>query len=179
MSPSNPSPPSRHAGSQPVPAPRESAAHESVISRFLHFLANEPQAQERRHSPRVSQPALCAYLGIFGSTQPIPIGNISATGFFLSTVDRWLPGTNMPLRLERTDKPGYALLHCVTVPTRVIRVAPDGVGFSFVFRDMPATPKTPITESAGGWLGARWADRQQVEELVAELASTSGSANPA
>lgn len=175
MPPCNPSssPLSNPAGSQPAPAPHESPAQDSVFSRFLRFLANEPQAQERRRSPRVAQPSLCAYLGVFGSTQPIPVRDISATGFFLSTDDQWLPGTHMPLRLERTDRPGYALLHCVTVPTRVIRIGHAGVGFSFVFRDMPATTKTPVAESAGGWLGARWADRQAVEDLVAELASAS------
>ena len=181
MSPSNPSssPLSSPARSQPPSASQQFPANESVFSRFLRFLTNEPEAQERRRGTRIPQPPLCAYLGVFGSNEPIPVRDISATGFFLSTDDHWLPGTNMPLRLERTDRPGYALLHRVTVPTRVIRIGKTGVGFSFVFRDVPATPKTPIAESAGGWLGAHWADRQEVEELVAEMASASAPPGPA
>lgn len=153
------------------PATESGAAkeHRSIAARFFSWLENEPHLGERRRCPRVPEPPLRAYLGVFGSTQAIPVGDISATGFYLRTEDHWIPGTNMPLRLERTDKPGYAALHCVTVPARVIRTGSDGVGFTFVLRDLPATPQTPIAESEGGWLGARWADREYLEKLVSEF----------
>jgi hypothetical protein len=172
MSPNQPaaSPVQNSLHDPPASVPRRIPPHDSFSSRFLSLFNNEERrVSERRSNNRIPDPPLRAYLGVFGSTEPIPIGNISTSGFYLRTQDRWLLGTNMPLRLERTDKPGFASLHCVTVPTRVVRSDHYGVGFSFVFRDLPATSKKPLAESEGGWLGARWADRQTIEELLAEL----------
>ena len=157
----------------PAQMPRRVTPHDSFTSRFLSLFNNEERRiSERRSRTRVASPPLRAYLGIFGSSEPYPVGNISSSGFYLVTKDHWLRGTNMPLRLERTDKSGYAALHCVAVPTRVVRAGEDGVGFSFVLQDAPATPKpkrSSFAETEGVWLGARWADRHAIEELVAEL----------
>jgi hypothetical protein len=172
MSPNQPA--SLHAESNldgnAATMPRRTQPHDSFTSKFLSFFDNEERrVSERRSNTRIPDPPLRAYLGVFGSTEPIPIGNISSTGFYLRTQDRWLPGTNMPLRLERTDKPGYAALHCVAVPTRVVRSDRYGVGFSFIFKDLPTSSKKPASQGGDGWLGARWADRETIEELIAEL----------
>ncbi|HUX45908.1 MAG TPA: PilZ domain-containing protein [Terracidiphilus sp.] len=162
-------------------AAQESTAHNSFVSRFFKWVEQDPRRMaERRGQHRVADPPLRAYLGVFGSTEPFPVGNISATGFFLVTPDRWLPGTNMPLRLERTDKPGFAALHCVSVSTRVVRSTSAGVGFAFVLKDeiVAPTPKSSsFTEPEGGWRGPRWADREAIEDLVSEL-GTAQSASP-
>ncbi|HEU5352629.1 MAG TPA: hypothetical protein VFU55_13640 [Terracidiphilus sp.] len=157
-------------GDNPASVPRRVPPHDSFTSKFLGLFSNEERrVSEHRGNRRISNPPLRAYLGVFGSTEPIPVGNISSTGFYLRTTNHWMPGTNMPLRLERTDKPGFAALHCVAVPTRVVRSDHYGVGFTFVFKEVPSKPRKPTTEAEAGWMGARWADRQTIEALVAEL----------
>lgn len=154
-------------------APRIPETHQSSTDKVFGSFNNQEQSAFRQHrSRRIAAPPLRAVLGVFGSTQPIPVGNISSTGFYLKTKDNWLPGTNMPLRLERTDKTdssGHSAVETLSLPSRVVRSDLHGVGFSFVFRDAGETIKKPLAESAGGWLGAHWADRQAVEDLVTEL----------
>ncbi|HEU5456979.1 MAG TPA: hypothetical protein VFU68_00035 [Terracidiphilus sp.] len=157
-------------------APRLPETHQSTADKVFGSFDNQETPSFLRHrSRRIPSPPLRAYLGVFGTTQPIPVGNISSTGFYLKTKESWLPGTNMPLRLERTDKSdkedpsGLPAVETLSLPSRVVRSDLHGVGFSFVFRDAAETNQKPIAESAGGWLGARWSDRQAVEDLVAEL----------
>lgn len=153
--------------------PREAATRGSFTSRiFSLFSTSEQRASERRRNKRVPAPPLRAYLGVFGSTQSYPVGNISSTGFYLQTKEHWMPGTNMPLRLERTDRPGFEALHCVAVPARVVRTDHYGIGFSFVFKDVRESARKSTAQPTVGWQGARWADRQAIEELVTELDST-------
>ena len=154
----------------PASVPRRVPPHDSFTSKFLGLFSNEERRiSEHRGKRRIANPPLRAYLGVFGSTEPLPVGNISTTGFYLRTEEHWMPGTNMPLRLERTDKPGFASLYSVAVPTRVVRSDHHGVGFTFVFKDVTTKPKQSSAPAEGGWMGARWADRQTIEELVAEL----------
>jgi hypothetical protein len=62
------------------------------------------------------------------------IRNISATGFYLLTRERWQPGTVVTMTLQRTagsqessDPERY-----ISVLSKVVRVGQDGVGFAFV-----------------------------------------------
>ena len=62
------------------------------------------------------------------------IQNISSTGFYLLTDERWHLGTIVTMTLQRTDiedakthPEGY-----IIVPSKVIRLGADGVAFEFV-----------------------------------------------
>jgi Flp pilus assembly protein TadG len=62
------------------------------------------------------------------------IRNISATGFYLLTRERWHPGTVVTMTLQRTAaaKESLDAEHYISVMSKVVRLGEDGVGFAFV-----------------------------------------------
>jgi Flp pilus assembly protein TadG len=62
------------------------------------------------------------------------IQNISATGFYLLTRERWQPGTVVTMTLQRSDgaKESSNTEHYISVLSKVVRVGQDGVGLVFV-----------------------------------------------
>ena len=79
-------------------------------------------------------PLLVAYYWDGAAPASHAIQNISSTGFYLSTKERWLPGTMVTMTLQRTD---IALGHSGTEPhiavlSKVVRLDDDGVGFTFI-----------------------------------------------
>jgi hypothetical protein len=91
-------------------------------------------SSEQRKAQRMKSPLLVAYY--WDGAAPIShhIQNISSTGFYLSTKERWLPGTMVTMTLQRTDvahgnaasEPHIAIL------SKVVRLDEDGVGFAFI-----------------------------------------------
>jgi hypothetical protein len=109
-------------------------------------------SSEQRKARRMKSPLLVAYY--WDGSAPIshPIQNISSTGFYLSTKERWLPGTMVTMTLQRTD-----IVHAnpgsephIPVLSKVIRMDEDGVGFAFIpletrpgdLKSKPADTKT-------------------------------------
>ena len=91
-------------------------------------------SSEQRKAQRMKSPLLVAYYWDGSSPISHPIQNISSTGFYLSTKERWLPGTMVTMTLQRTD-----IVHAnagsephIPVLSKVIRMDEDGVGFAFV-----------------------------------------------
>ena len=91
-------------------------------------------ASDHRKAHRMKSPLLVAYYWDGSSPISHPIQNISSTGFYLSTKERWLPGTMVTMTLQRTDiahaNPGSE--PHIPVLSKVIRLDEDGVGFAFV-----------------------------------------------
>jgi hypothetical protein len=106
------------------------ASKDTLITRFLRWLYPD-QRKARRHA----YPPIVSYLGAVQTTRPYQIADISVAGFFMVTVDRWLLGTEMPVTLHRTDKPGKISDACLTLPSTVVRTGPTGVAFSFVLHE--------------------------------------------
>ncbi len=134
--------------------------HESsVVNRFLRWLV-----PDRRRSSRQVSPLLVAYLGIIGSSKPYPVGDISATGFFMLTSERWMPGTSMPVSLLRSDLAhlGNNQREFITVQAIVVRNAVNGVGFAFLLADGSEA-------STEGLSGARWATKAMVADFLEGL----------
>jgi hypothetical protein len=82
----------------------------------------------------MESPMLVAYYWDGSIPTGHEIRNISSTGFYLVSAERWLPGTVITMTLQRTDIPdatsnpeGY-----ITVLSKVIRVDKDGVGLVFL-----------------------------------------------
>lgn len=62
------------------------------------------------------------------------IQNISSTGFYLVTKERWLPGTMVTMTLQRTDmahENSRTEPH-ISVLSKVVRLDEYGVGFDFI-----------------------------------------------
>ena len=89
------------------------------------------RAEERR-APRLPMPGLVAYFFTGGSPRPHPIKDISVTGFYMQTEERWLPGTVIRVTLQMINPHSEEGRDSVTVLSRVVRWGPDGGGFEFV-----------------------------------------------
>ena len=87
---------------------------------------------DHRDSPRHPAPGLVAYY--WEGTAPVahPIQNISSTGFYLLTRERWHPGTVVTMTLQKAAVAGSAPELYIAVQTKVVRLDKDGVGFSFI-----------------------------------------------
>jgi Putative Tad-like Flp pilus-assembly len=89
---------------------------------------------DHRRGQRLASPMLVAYYWDGSVPMAHEIQNISSTGFYLLTDERWHLGTVVTMTLQRTDiedaknhPEGY-----ITVPSKVIRLGTDGVAFEFV-----------------------------------------------
>src|SRR5947208_17027764 len=89
---------------------------------------------EHRRAQRMKAPLLVAFYWDGSAPMSHEVQYISSTGFYLSTTERWLPGTMVTMTLQRTDitnghsgtEPHIAVL------SKVVRLDKDGVGFSFI-----------------------------------------------
>jgi len=108
-------------------------AKDKLVTRFLRWLY-----PDQRKTPRHSYPPIVSYLGVAHATRSYQVADISASGFFMITVDRWLHGTQMPVTLERTDLGGTGFGKSITLLSTAVRSGPTGVGFSFVLPDAEA-----------------------------------------
>jgi hypothetical protein len=82
----------------------------------------------------MKSPLLVAYYWDGAAPASHEIQNISSTGFYLVTKERWLPGTMVTMTLQRTD---VSLGHPGTEPhvavlSKVVRLDEGGVGFAFI-----------------------------------------------
>jgi hypothetical protein len=98
----------------------------------LHLENVEKTRREERAATRVTDPGLVAYFFTGGSPRPHPVKNISVTGFYMYTDERWLPGTIIRITLQILGSSGDDPRDTITVHSRVVRWGVDGGGFEFV-----------------------------------------------
>lgn len=95
---------------------------------------------DRRLSARLPKPGLVAYYFTGGPPAAHKIGDISVTGFYMHTDERWLPGTIIRMTLQMALSRDDETPDTLTIHSRVVRWGPDGEGFEFVlagFLDEP------------------------------------------
>ena len=93
----------------------------------------ELMSQHRRRAQRHIEPRLVAFYWDGTVPQPRYILDVSNTGFYLLTDQRWYPGTLITMTLQRTEKSDDGSKSSVAVQAKVIRLGEDGVAVSFVF----------------------------------------------
>lgn len=89
--------------------------------------------QHRRRAQRHPEPRLVAYYWDGGTPTPHNLQDVSSTGFYLLTDQRWYPGTVITMTLQRTEKSEDGSRGSVAVLAKVIRSGEDGVALRFVF----------------------------------------------
>src|SRR5580692_4359676 len=83
------------------------------------------------------------------SAQQDDIKDISSTGLYLLTEERWLPGTVVSLTLQMKSPLEEISERRITVQAKAVRWGNDGVGLSFVLPDNPdALPWKILLQSA-------------------------------
>jgi hypothetical protein len=110
------------------------------------LLKTFPDEQKKR-AERRSVPGLQA-LHAAGNAPAVqdPVKDISASGLYLITKDRWAPGQLNPIKLTCGDPAGKATDQQVMVQTKTVRWGEDGVGLSFV---LPTFMELWLWKSAG------------------------------
>ncbi len=126
-------------------------------------------SSDHRGAERLEAPRVVAHYWDGSVPAGHEVRNISATGFYLVTPERWHPGTVVTVTLQRTDisdataaSEGY-----ITVLSKVIRLDPDGVGFAFI----PQAGKGGANGPARGSI-----DRKSLVRFMERLNSGKGHA---
>jgi hypothetical protein len=137
---------------------------DSLWKRMLRMIFPEQRKQER-----LPAPPLVGYLGTACASRQFDVADISLTGFCLLTDERWVPGTEMPITLQRTNLPGEDGRDSFTVQATVVRCDEDGVGFSIVLSEEESNA------AHGNPLRVQWMTRAEMEGFLQRLKSASGS----
>jgi hypothetical protein len=121
----------------PDPAPRqvpeaEPDQSDPLTLRFLRWLF--PDVNQRR-AKRFPTPNLVAYYWTGGAPYSYHVGDISATGLFLLTKERWAPGTLIQMTLQPQDGRVNNVDTSICVLSEVVRWGENGAGFNFVLTD--------------------------------------------
>ena len=130
------------AAAKQVEAPSEPASYEAAVAeelasdpltiRFLRWLF--PDVNQRR-AKRYSTPGVVAYYWTGGAPYSYHVGDMSATGLFLLTKERWAPGTLIQMTLQRQDGRINNSDSSICVLSEVVRWGENGAGFNFILSD--------------------------------------------
>jgi len=99
---------------------------------------------DRRRGERRTSPELAAYLWIGTLAKPASVRDISSTGVYLSTAERWGSSDMFSLTLQRRGPLEGDFNRRVVVQAKAIRWAEDGVAMSFL---LPAGMDLRLWES--------------------------------
>jgi hypothetical protein len=88
--------------------------------------------QDRRRGERRTSPELAAYLWIGTLPKQASVRDISSTGVYLLTRERWTPGDLVSLTLQRRGPLEGSFERRVAVQARAVRWGEDGIALSFV-----------------------------------------------
>lgn len=89
-------------------------------------------SRERRRAVRRTAPELAAYHWSGADPKQDSVKDISSTGVYLETSERWTPGDLVSLTLQRRGPLEGNFERRVAVQAKAVRQGDDGVGMSFV-----------------------------------------------
>jgi Flp pilus assembly protein TadG len=99
---------------------------------LLSWLNTGPNHTKR--ATRYLGPQIAAFWWDGGTPTAREIRDISTTGAFLYTSERWYPGTILTVTLQEDRQDGRAnAASSISLPCKVVRHRPDGVGVHFMF----------------------------------------------
>lgn len=131
----------------------------SLPVRILRWLF--PDVNERR-ATRFPTPGLVAFYWTGGAPHSYQVGDMSATGLFLLTKERWAPGTLIQMTLQKQDGRPYSAENSICVLSEVVRWGENGAGFNFVLTDYENV-------LAYGILPGEATDRRSVERFLLKI----------
>ncbi len=130
------------------------------------FFSPDDEPIEPRENLRESMPGLAAHFFTGGAPAEHGVRDISPTGMYVFTEERWYPGTM--IRMTLTDRIELGAERSITLNMMVVRSGNDGVGLSFVF----PSSKNRSQRLAGGM--GQCADKPQVDQFLQKLKSARG-----
>lgn len=131
---------------------------DSLLKRVLRLVF-----PDRRKHERLVVPPLVGYLGTAQSSAPYQLTDISLSGFCMLTEERWTPGTEMPVTLQKTSLPDADDGECFTVQATVVRCGGDGVGFSILLSEENSQA------AHGNRLRVKWISKPELDAFLKRL----------
>jgi len=125
-----------------------------------------PDPVEPRKNTRTSVPGLTAYF--FTGSTPVAhtIRDISSSGLFVVTEERWYPGTLVQMTLKKTEEGVPRTEYSISLTVKSLRWGNDGVGVAFILRD----PKNPTYDS----IHAQGATRGEMDQFLDRIGLNQG-----
>jgi hypothetical protein len=117
-----------------------------------------PDPPEPRKTSRESLAGLTAYFWTGGVPVQHDIQDISPTGFYVVTEERWYPGT--VIRMTLTDCKEPTVERSITVNATAVRWGNDGVGLQFVFHDAKNQGQAPPVAGV---------DKKELDQFLQQL----------
>jgi hypothetical protein len=129
-----------------------------------------PDASEldKRSGARKPAPGLTAHFWTGGPPKPQTVRDISATGMYVVTEERWYLGTQILITLTKTLHDGPPAERSITVLATAVRWGDDGVGLEFVRNTTPQKGRQEPLISDG-------ADGEQLGQFVEQFGAASDS----
>jgi hypothetical protein len=108
------------------------------------------KAPELRKAPRGVVPGLAAYYWTGASPKAHSVKDISSTGLYVVTEERWYPGTLILMTLQQADKGEEDAGLVLSVHSKAVRWGNDGVGLQLIPQDSPAARSSlnPLVKGA-------------------------------
>ncbi len=114
-----------------------------------------------RKAPREAAPGVAAYYWNGAAPEAHGIRDISSSGLYVVTEERWYPGTLVLMILQRTDKGEEMAERSIAVLSRAVRWGHDGVGLQFVLAEDKNGKQTGAAPAV--------ADRKEFERFLQQL----------
>jgi PilZ domain len=102
-------------------------------------------SSNRRSAMRKRWPRLVAYDSKGSAVAVHGVRDISATGIYVMTEERWPVGAQVKMSLQRTDSIDENAMNPITVQLRVSRWGADGVGLEFIQPESEETALMAMT----------------------------------
>ena len=131
-----------------------------VMSRMLSWLKLWLR-NNRRQSDRQLAPGLSAYFWNGAAPERHEIRDISPTGLYLVTKERWFPGTIVKVTLQAPDS-DKGVTRTIAVQSQAVRQGVDGVGLAFMLpeKNNSGSPENTLH---------READKKSLEDFLKRL----------
>jgi len=120
------------------------------------------KAPEMRKAPRGGVPGLAAYYWTGAAPKAHSVKDISSTGLYVVTEERWYPGTLILMTLQETDDGLESAGLSIAVHSRAVRWGNDGVGLQFI-------PHSTSNGAKGLNSLVTGADQKELDEFLARL----------
>jgi hypothetical protein len=132
-------------------------------------LMDKLTSKERRRADRLPSPKLGAYYWTNAAPKAHEIRDISSTGLYLLTDERWYPGTLVMVTLQKKQAPGADPEPSLSVQSKAVRWGADGVGLEFILSDSRNSGSGQSVLKDG-------ADRKSLEKFLAGFEADQGEA---
>jgi hypothetical protein len=124
---------------------------------------------DRRKRKRLEGSNLDAFFWTGSTPVAHKIRDISMTGLYLLTEERWYPGTLLVITLQKKNEPEDSPRRSIAIHSKAVRWGEDGVGLEFVLAD-------PKNRASGQHLATAGVDRKTLEKFLEGFEIDDGNA---